>query len=100
MKGARDNFIFTRSEDVWECGLDNGKYRVTVCIGDSGHEQTGHNLSSEGKVVAENESTALGEFRELTQSIEVKDNRLTLKLGKPGGGSNTTINWLLIETVR
>ena len=100
MKGARDNFIFTRDEDVWECALENGRYRVTACIGDSGHVQAGQNLAIEGKIVAIDAATASGEFRELTQSVEVKDGRLTLKLGKPDGGSNTAINWLLIENVR
>lgn len=99
MGGARDSFIFTRNQDVWECALKNGRYRVVVCIGDSGHEQAGQNVVIEGTVVARDVTTAAGEFLESNEQIEVEDGRLTVTIGTPGGGSNTTINWLVIEAL-
>ncbi|MBA2115244.1 FAD-dependent oxidoreductase [Bremerella alba] len=93
-------FVFTRVEDVWEYTLPNGRYRVSVCLGDAGHEQLGQNLQIEGKVVAENFDTQSGSFIEITSDVAIEDGRLTLTLGKPKGGSNTCINWLVIEPIQ
>lgn len=90
-------FVFTRAEDVWECNLPNGLYRISVCLGDAGHEQLGQNLRVEGKVVAENLDTQSGIFAEIVSDVRIEDGRLTLTLGTPKGGSNTCINWLLVE---
>ncbi len=95
--GPRDSFVFTRGQDMWQCSLENGRYRVTVCIGDSVHGQLGQNILIEGKVVAKNTDTAAGQFQEMTAIVEVRDNHLTVTLGKSAGGSNTAINWLAIE---
>ncbi|MEW4564554.1 FAD-dependent oxidoreductase [Bremerella sp. JC770] len=103
-RGAHDKplasaFVFTRQEDTWECDLPNAKYRVTVCLGDAGHEQLGQNLQVEGKVVAEHLDTQSGNFVELITDVTVSDGRLTLTLGAPEGGSNTCINWLIVEPI-
>lgn len=96
-KPLANSFVFTRAEDVWECALPNGKYRVAVCLGDAGHEQVGQNLTIEGKVVAENVDTQSGSFAELVTDVAIEDGLLTLTLGTPQGGSNTCINWLIVE---
>jgi hypothetical protein len=93
----RDGFVFTRKQDTWERRLPNGRYHVTVCVGDSGHDQSGQNASIEGQSLGENIDTQRGAFAELSADVEVKDGRLTVTIGKPDGGSNTTLNWLLIN---
>ncbi len=93
----RDGFVFTRTQDTWECDLASGTYTVTVCIGDAGHDQPGQYVSVEGKTMAADVTTQLGSFRELTSTVDVDDGRLTVVMGKPDGGSNTTLNWILIR---
>ncbi|MCF6287484.1 MAG: hypothetical protein L3K26_20220, partial [Candidatus Hydrogenedentes bacterium] len=92
----RDSFLFTRSHDVWEVFLGNGTYRVTVCIGDSEHEQTGQNVALEGKPVFESVSTAAGMFAEATMEVTVADGRLTMDIGKVDSTTNTCVNWIRI----
>ena len=92
----RDTFLFTRDAARWECQVPNGKWIVTICAGDSGHEQTGHQVSFEGKVAMKNVPTAAGHFVETTITIEVSDGRLTMDLGPQLSGANTCVNWLRI----
>ncbi|GAA4466018.1 FAD-dependent oxidoreductase [Novipirellula rosea] len=96
----RDGFVFTRTQDVWECEVDNGKWRAFVCLGDAGHEQSGQHLQIEDIVVAEDVATSLGVFHETMTDVDVTDGRLTLTLGTPAGGGNTTINWLIAVPVQ
>jgi len=93
----RDGFVFTREQDIWECSVANGTYKVHVCLGDADHEQLGQNLSIENVVVAKNIDTATGFFHETTTTVTVSDGALTLTLGVPQGGSNTCINWMILE---
>lgn len=90
----RDSFLFTRSQDSWECEVENGRYAVVVCVGDSGHEQAGQNLKVEGRAVIEDQFTATERFHEASTEIEVKDGRLTVEIGKEGSNTNTCLNWL------
>jgi len=92
----RDAFLFTRSHDTWELSLPDGKYEVTVCVGDSGHEQTGQNVTIEGVAAIRNQTTAAGEWCENTVEVEVRDGRLTVEIGRPGGSTNTCLNWLRV----
>ena len=96
----RDGFVFTRQQDVWDCQVENGAYTVHACLGDAGHEQPGQHLSIEGQVAAKNIDTGAGQFHELKAEVEVRDGRLTLTLGVPEGGSNTCINWVILEPAK
>jgi len=93
-ESIRDTFLFTRDFAKWECELPNGRWLATVCNGDSGHEQTGHHVSFEGKVAVKNVPTAAGHFSEKTTTVVVTDGRLTMELGPQLSGSNTCVNWL------
>jgi hypothetical protein len=93
-EAIRDTFLFTRDFAKWECQVPNGRWLVTVCNGDSGHEQTGHQVSFEGKVAVKNVPTAAGHFAETTVKVVVTDGRLTMELGPQLAGSNTCVNWL------
>ncbi|MCB1062782.1 MAG: FAD-dependent oxidoreductase [Verrucomicrobiae bacterium] len=91
----RDSFLFTRDHDIWECAIETGRYEVTVCVGDSGHEQANQNVAIEGNQIVDNETTGAGRFFETTTVVEVKDGKLSVTIGKPGGDTNTCLNWLV-----
>ncbi|MFT7639394.1 MAG: hypothetical protein ACI9G1_001130 [Pirellulaceae bacterium] len=93
----RDTFLFTRSKDTWECKLENGRYLVRVCVGDSGHEQLSQRVSLEGQLIIDDTTTARGEFAERGLEVVVKDGRLTMDIGSGEPMSNTCINWILIR---
>ena len=97
---VRDGFVFTRQQDIWECAVGNGLWMIHGCLGDIGHDQPGQNLQIEETIVAQNIDTSAGQFWEFQTEIQIDDGRLTLTLGKPNGGSNTCINWLVIAPVR
>jgi hypothetical protein len=94
-----DSFVFTRSKATWECAMPNGRYQVTVCLGDAGHEQPGQSASIEGVVAADNISTAKGKYFQKTVTVEVKDEWLTLQIGSGIEGMNTCVNWVKIVPV-
>ena len=90
----RDSFLFTRSSDLWECEVENERYAIVVCVGDSGHEQAGQNVTVEGQAVIEDQFTATERFHEASAEVEVKDGRLTVEIGKDGSNTNTCLNWI------
>ena len=90
----RDTFIFTRDHATWECKVPNGAWLVTVCIGDSGHEQPGQWVKVEGNQIVKDEATSSGFFLEKTVKTNVSDGRLTIEIGKPGVSTNTCLNWI------
>ena len=100
-KGGKDplksGFVFTRKQDTWECEIENGSWKVTACLGDAEHPQPGQHLTIEGVMVAENVDTPAGRFREVSCTVNVGDGALTVTIGTPKGGSNTCINWLVVE---
>ncbi|MAG93418.1 MAG: hypothetical protein CMJ48_06685 [Planctomycetaceae bacterium] len=98
LKGVpRDTFLFTRTSDRWECEVANGRYRITVCVGDSGHEQLQQAVSVEETVLIDKIATATGTFAEASVDVAISDGRLTIDLGSGESKSNTCINWLRIE---
>ncbi|MBP86394.1 MAG: hypothetical protein CMJ64_06725 [Planctomycetaceae bacterium] len=90
----RDTFLFTRSYDVWSCVVSNGNYAVTICVGDSGHEQTGQNVSVAKKSLLRAVDTPIAQFAEKTIKVTVTDGRLAIEIGLPGSTTNTCLNWL------
>ena len=97
LAGPRDTFIFTRRQDRWECRLENGRYSILLCVGDSGHEQLLQTVAAEGKPIINRQTTAAGEFAEVAHDVEIVDGRLTIDIGSAADKSNTCLNWLLIE---
>ncbi len=94
---VRDSFLFTRSHDTWELKVPDGTYQVMVCIGDSGHEQFGQNVTLEGQPVLRNVRTPVGQFEEKTVEVTVTDGLLTLEIGLPDSTTNTCLNWLILR---
>jgi len=95
----RRGFVFTRKQDVWECKVPNGKWKVHLCMGDSDHEQPGQIIQIEEASRTIKTDTLTGNFKEVTETVQVKDGKLTLTIGYPQGGSNTVINWLILTPV-
>ncbi|MEO8496514.1 MAG: FAD-dependent oxidoreductase, partial [Planctomycetota bacterium] len=98
-EAQRDTFLFTRDAARWECVVPNGRWLVTICTGDSGHEQTGHRVAFEGVVAIEDEPTSAGQFIERTVTVNVSDGRLTMDLGPQQPGSNTCVNWIRLQSL-
>ncbi len=92
----RSGFVFTRSHDVWECALPNGRYWIELSVGDADHEQFGQNVTLEGQPVHRDLTTASGFFAEKRLAVEIQDGKLTLEIGLKGSKTNTCINWLRI----
>lgn len=91
-----DSFVFTRNKATWECAVPNGRYRVTICLGDASTEQPGQSATIEGVVVADNITTAKDKHFQKTVTVEVKDEWLTLEIGSGIEGKNTCVNWVKI----
>lgn len=96
-ESLRDTLLFSRDADRWECAVPNGLWQVTICVGDSGHEQTGHRVTIEGRELIRDEPTPAGAFLERQIEVEVHDGRLTVDLGLQRPGTNTTVNWIRIK---
>lgn len=96
-EAQRDTFLFTRSAARWECVVPNGRWSVTICVGDSGHDQLGHRVSIEEEEVIRDEPTPAGRFIERTVIVDVRDGRLTIALGPQLPGNNTCVNWVRLQ---
>ena len=97
-EAQRDTFLFTRDAARWECVVTNDHWSVTICAGDSGHDQTGHRVTVEGVEVILDEPTAAGRFIERTVTVEVSDGRLTIDLGPQQPSTNTCVNWIRLQS--
>lgn len=94
----RDTFFFTRSSDTWQVKVEPGaKYEVTVCIGDSGHDQPGQNVFVEGEMVFEDVTTEAGAFLEKSTTIVSDDGRISVTIGREGASTNTCLCWLILR---
>ena len=93
----RDTFVFTREQDTWQCAVSNGTYDVAFCVGDAGYDQPGQNIAVEGVTVLKNVDTSAGSFCESNATVSVSDGFLTVTVGRPEGGANTTLNWLYFK---
>lgn len=94
----RDTFVFTRYQDTWRCAVSNGIYDVFFCVGDAGYDQSGQNVAIDGTAILKNVDTGTGTFCESNATVTVSDGFLTVTIGRPKGGANTTLNWLYFKT--
>ncbi|MDF1860166.1 MAG: FAD-dependent oxidoreductase [Verrucomicrobiales bacterium] len=94
----RDTFLFTREEDTWQVAVQPGvQYEVTVCIGDSGHEQKGQNVRVEGEWIFQDVDTTAGAFVERKVVVTPDGDRLSVTIGKKGSNTNTCLCWLTLR---
>ena len=97
----------TLTPGAWEHVLANGRYAVTVSVGDQpGAAKTGcpapcydsqHTVRAEGVRPCSTafQATAATEYRTGTATVDVTDGRLTVDAI---GGTNTKMNWLTIAS--
>lgn len=96
LEGARDSFVFTREKDRWEWIVPEGRYRVVLCVGDSGHDQSDQTVFVEGKKAIDRIDTWEGAFAESAIEVEIQDRKLTIDIGSGISGSNTCLNWVQV----
>ena len=89
-----DSLLFTRSEDTWACTVPNGRYYVTVCVGDSGFSQQEQRVVVEGEALIDSVDTLGSAFETRSTMVDVRDGRLTVDIGGGGSKGNTTLVWL------
>lgn len=93
----RAGFVFTRGKDIWECEVPNGRWKVSVCLGDSEHPQPGQHLAINDQVIVANVETAAGTFHEAVETVDITGGRIIVTMGVSKGGSNTCLNWIILE---
>ncbi|MDX2302650.1 MAG: malectin domain-containing carbohydrate-binding protein [Microscillaceae bacterium] len=82
-------------EGLWEAQIPNGKYLVTVHVGDPSNFDSQHSIRIEGvKAIDRFIPTAETPFASVTVPVMVADGKLTVDAF---GGINTKINSLMIE---
>lgn len=76
---AKDSVIYFNSEQTWMTAVPNGRYKVTICQGDS-WDATRPNIGCHlnGELFIEYGSIIDGEFVIKTREIEVRNNKIEL----------------------
>jgi len=92
--------------ETWMIDVPNGKYHVTVCVGDPSCDQGPHKVVVQGKTVIKNVMTQINEFYLGEETVDVQDGRLTMMVGAPDGtatdgaqSSDTILNYLVIKRI-
>ena len=75
----------------WEYAVPNGRYEVSVSVGDNGFGDSVHRIEVEGVVAIDNVVLSAGAFSGNTVTVSVADGRLTLDAT---GGTNTKLNYV------
>ena len=83
-----------RSGGVWEIGVPNGTYQVTVGIGD-GSYPSAYTINVEGVNCWAAQSLAAGQFVNQTRSVTVSDGKLTIDQGSAAHEA-TRLDYVLI----
>jgi len=88
---------FTRIEGIWQAKVANGKYDVTVSVGDNVKDSK-HSINVEGvSAIAAFVPTSTLKFKSATVTVTVSDGYLTIDAI---GGTNTKINTVTIQPAR
>ncbi|MDR2549395.1 MAG: PKD domain-containing protein [Desulfobulbus sp.] len=94
---AYDTFIHVTPTAVWEYAVPNGKYHVTVTVGDPTAPDTIQGVQVEGAALISAESLSSSKLWITRDTIvEVTDNRLTLTFK---GSTTAKICWIRIDSV-
>ncbi|MBM4012300.1 MAG: hypothetical protein FJ286_13130 [Planctomycetes bacterium] len=74
----RNTFIHCKADAAWELEVADGRYEVTVCVGETFYGQERATIFVEGVEFCRDLRLNRKETRDLTQIVEVADGRLTL----------------------
>lgn len=92
------SFNGTAIEGKWEAQVTNGKYDVTVSVGDDTQTDSKHSINVEGvSAISLFAPASALKFKSATVLVTVSDGRLTIDAI---GGTNTKINWIIIEPAK
>ena len=92
------SFSGTAIEGIWEAQIANGKYDVTVSVGDGTGIDSKHSINVEGiSAISGFVPTSTVKFKSATVTVAVADGRITIDAT---GGTNTKINWITIQPAR
>jgi hypothetical protein len=94
--------------ETWKIELPNGRYLVSVCVGDATFEQGPHHVEVEGVQIVNRVMTKLPKtpHQELTKEVLVTDGELNMKVGgytapqkSVDTSKDTLINFLAVKRV-
>jgi hypothetical protein len=74
----RNTFIHFMADTAWEIEVENGRYEVTVAVGETFYGQERATIYVEGLEFCKDLQLPRKEVREITQIVDVQDGRLTL----------------------
>ncbi len=102
----KDTWIGAGWKDItqtWRMPVPNGKYLVSVVVGDPGWPQGPHHVWVEGAQVLDAVVTRAGEYVERSARVDVRDLELTLRVGGSGkdfdSTSDTMLCYLIVRKV-
>jgi fibronectin type 3 domain-containing protein len=94
----RKDLVQSMTEHTFNVDLADGDYEVTVVIGDQSYMHDLIDVYAEGNLVINDLTVAGGMFQEVTFSVSVSDEQLSLMFSDGGGvDSNWVINSLSIR---
>lgn len=114
LRSARRDLLFDslistgwrNHSQTWRFQLANGRYQVTLTVGDSEYEQGPHHITVEDRLIVNSVLTAKGEFVTCETAIEITDGELTVVVGGYDGPSltqdgsfDTTLNFIQIKNL-
>jgi hypothetical protein len=74
----RNTFIHCMADTAWEIEVENGRYEVMVCVGETFYGQERATIYVEGIEFCKDLALPRKETREITKTVEVEDSRVTL----------------------
>jgi outer membrane protein assembly factor BamB len=74
----RNTFIHCMADTAWEVEVENGRYEVTVAVGETFYGQERATIFVEGIEFCKDLQLPRKEVREITHTVDVQDGRLTL----------------------
>jgi fibronectin type 3 domain-containing protein len=94
----RRDFVFSSSDHTFNMDLSNGKYQVTLIIGDLSYMHDNINVYAEAGLMVNNLTAPAGTFTTVTFTVTVNDGQLNITFHDGGGSdANWVINSMVIE---
>lgn len=85
--------------NFWEIELPNGKYKVSIVAGEPNFFDSYNAISAEGKLIVQESVYSAKRHAYGTDTVEVKDGRLTIRPATGSGATNAKINFIHISEV-
>lgn len=95
---AYDTLIHIKPEAVWEMAINNGSYRVTICLGDPSYPTGTPNAQAEGHTIISGQTLSTSNrWIEENADIQVTDGRLTITY--TGSTDPARICWIKVDSL-